>query len=118
MAGGGKRGRGRLFLRLPRAEHLAGDAPAPDGFIYFLASSYVVDGAPVRAVKIGHSASLFAVNARVTCLQIGNPDPLDLIAVIAGSRGEEDALHALLHPHWIRGEWYLLAPARRLLPYL
>ena len=110
-------------MRRPRAAELISDsgAPSSDGFIYFMTSAVVLDDGHIAlAVKIGHSALLDSINVRVSNIQLGNPNVVRLVAVVAGSREEEDALHARLEDAgaWLRGEWFRLDLVRAEVPHI
>jgi hypothetical protein len=64
---------------------------------------YLIREIPSNRLKIGTTQDLAQ---RVACLQIGNPDPLEVVAWYPGSFAAE----AVLHERWsyfrIHGEWY------------
>lgn len=76
--------------------------PAPlaakgEAVIYFIRSG--------RHVKVGHTTNL---PKRLSELQTGNPEPCFVEKVIAGTKGQEEALHRHLCELGFqsRGEWY------------
>lgn len=68
--------------------------------VYFIA----IRGGPI---KIGRSCN---PRARLRELQISQPAPLRLLAVIAGGRGVEANFHRRFAHAKIRGEWYTREP--------
>lgn len=60
-------------------------------------------------VKIGHTEQ--NVTKRVSELQIGSPEPLDLLGFIEGDRTDEKRLHKRFAAHHVHGEWFELGPA-------
>jgi hypothetical protein len=56
-------------------------------------------------VKIGRAMD---VQQRLTELQVGCPDKLELLATIEGGPKEERAFHKLFSDIHVRGEWFLL----------
>lgn len=65
------------------------------GLVYFAESA--------GRIKIGHSTDL---PKRLDTLRIGNPSPIDLIGVVAGSQDLERAIHQYLKSMRIVGEWF------------
>lgn len=65
------------------------------GFVYAIESH--------GAVKIGYTRHPFV---RMHALNHASPFPLTLLGFVKGSQQQENALHALLKPYRIRGEWY------------
>ena len=68
------------------------------GFIYFVRQQE-----PYPRYKIGFSAD---VKKRISCLRTGNPEPIELVGHIRGSRGQERGIHEVLKPYRVTGEWY------------
>lgn len=70
---------------------------------------YVVQAAPVMAVKIG-----FTRNAelawRLKGIQTGCPYPLKVLASVKGLPAQEREAHALLSPYRLTGEWFDWTP--------
>lgn len=68
------------------------------GYIYFIRCNNA-DG----FIKIG-----FATNTglRLSALGVGAPYPLELLAVMPGSREDEAALHERFSSDHVRGEWF------------
>lgn len=71
------------------------------GLVYFIRSGS--DG----PIKIG-SSTLRSVRGRIASLQIGNPEQLQLIAILICERcmQMEQALHMHLAEHRLNGEWF------------
>lgn len=70
--------------------------------IYFIQSG---EGGPI---KVGYVEGLTrsAIEFRVGLLQVGNPEPLKVLATMAGGRAEERELHKRFRAGHIRGEWF------------
>lgn len=64
---------------------------------------YFIHDAASHAIKIGLAKD---VERRLSILQIGNPNCLQLIAVIPGDERLEHLLHYAFMPDRIRGEWF------------
>lgn len=62
-----------------------------------------------RWVKIGIAND---VARRLSDLQTGNPDPLELLAVGPGGRVVEQLLHVRYGDQHVRGEWFELEPGQ------
>lgn len=58
-----------------------------------------------RYVKIGHAHDPLK---RLIALQIGSPEPLELIGAVEGGASAEGILHAHFKPYRVRGEWFLV----------
>lgn len=56
-------------------------------------------------VKIGHTLDLAR---RVSELQVGCPDQLEVLLAIPGDPSDESYLHERFAAQWVRGEWYRL----------
>lgn len=54
-------------------------------------------------LKVGRAKN---VSRRVSSLQIGNPVQLHLYAFVKGTQADEKRIHAEMHQHHIRGEWF------------
>lgn len=63
--------------------------------VYFLT-------APGR-IKIGHTAR---PERRLAQLKAADMEPLEVLAVVNGSRNDERRLHDMLEDHRLRGEWF------------
>src|SRR5690348_3896500 len=74
-----------------RAARLASREP----FIYFFACR--------EFVKIGWSTD---PAQRLSAVQVSNPDPVTLVALISGGEREEAALHSAFKTLYHRAEWY------------
>jgi hypothetical protein len=79
--------------------------PPHPGFVYFIESG--------GFIKIGWSADW---HARVRSLRTANPNPIDVLLVIKGSRQDEGDLHARFQACRAHGEWY--TPTRELLDHI
>lgn len=71
------------------------DKPPRRGFVYF-----VSDG---TFIKIGWASNW---RRRMIGIQVTNPHPLKVLAVLKGSTLRERALHRKFAKHHTRGEWY------------
>ncbi len=65
------------------------------------------------AVKVGSSA--LQPETKLMQLQIGSPHKLHMLGALSHTREDESAIHKLLDPFWIRGEWFALVPECRAL---
>lgn len=74
-----------------------------DGYVYFLQG---FGGGPI---KIGYSAN---PRGRFRAIQGSNPEPLDLVATIPGSRNSEREWHEMFSADRLHGEWF--KPSRSL----
>lgn len=79
--------------------------PQHPGFIYFIESG--------GFIKIGYSKKW---EKRVLSLKSANPQKIDVLLVIEGTREREGDLHARFQESRIRGEWY--QPTQALLDYI
>lgn len=70
--------------------------------IYFIRSG--------QYVKIGVSN---APKKRIAAIQSGNPNPIEILAIIDGSYEQEAALHQLFADAHHMGEWFVDCPAIR-----
>ena len=50
------------------------------------------------------------LEARLASLQTGNPEKLEVLAVICGSLTMERAFHAVFAEHRLQGEWFKRTP--------
>jgi hypothetical protein len=80
------------------------------GNIYFIQEE---ESGPI---KIGFSTDLRTLRTRLTHMQVDNPRPLRCLATLAGTGGDEYALHTRFKLYQIRGEWF--EPAQELLDYI
>lgn len=71
---------------------------------------YVVQCGNEAPVKIGFTAPHY-LKMRLTALQIGNANKLDIIAQAKVFFWQEKAAHIALSEHRITGEWFLWTPA-------
>ena len=74
---------------------------------------YFIQGRRTKLIKIG-----FAQNAkeRLSRLQTGSPDILELIAVRVGDKYEENELHYMFKAHKSHGEWF--KPCEEIFTYI
>lgn len=79
--------------------------PVLPGFVYFIRAG--------DAIKIGFSQS---PNARKNELQTGNPEKLQILAIVPTSVLQEHEAHAQFDELRIRGEWFQATP--ELLQYI
>jgi hypothetical protein len=68
---------------------------------------YFIQAGAGGCIKIGIASNL---QSRISCLQIGCPDMLVLLASVPGGAKEESFLHEHLRRHRVRGEWFKPAP--------
>jgi hypothetical protein len=68
---------------------------------------YVIGSPEGDAVKIRHSND---PTRRLATLQAGSPIALSVLAVFAGGRQLESALHRWFAPQRLHGEWFQLGP--------
>lgn len=78
------------------------------GFVYFLQAG------EAGAIKIGFSAT--SVERRIHGNQVGCPERLIVLGVVAGDVALEKRLHKAFRPCALRGEWF--APHRRLIAFI
>lgn len=74
--------------------------------VYFLVDE------PMSAVKIGRTVDTVR---RLRELQVGGTSKLKYLGWIPGGSEQEGALHRVMAEHRIRGEWFRLTPAVRVL---
>lgn len=75
---------------------------------------YFIQDSATCNIKIGRTGPFSVgdgVDARIKSLQIGNPSPLVLLAVVDGGFEEEAHLHQLFASHRLAGEWFRPSPA-------
>lgn len=82
------------------------DCDRPHSFVYFIQAS-------CGGIKIGVAKN---PSGRLAQLQIGHPEPLNLLGSIAGALPTEQALHTFYAPERVRGEWF--RPSARLLRFI
>lgn len=70
-----------------------------EGFIYFVRPSR----ASGALTKIGFASDL---KKRLQSLQIGSPEPLEIIAAAPADKSEEHMLHEFFAAKRVRGEWF------------
>lgn len=75
------------------------DCGRPTSHVYFIRAG--------QAIKIGVSGN---VRDRLSALQIGHPDKLELMGSIAGTVVTEAAIHTAFAPDRLRGEWFRASP--------
>ena len=56
-------------------------------------------------VKIGYGGD---PESRLSQLQVGNPDELNIMVCFPGGQAEEDRLHSFFRSFRVRGEWFRL----------
>jgi hypothetical protein len=61
-------------------------------------------------VKIGHSRD---VQARIRTLTVGNPDELQVVLILEGSKTQEYEIHGRFKSLRLRGEWFEFAEELR-----
>jgi hypothetical protein len=91
-------------LPAPRAIDRYRQWKGPDGpirHIYFIRAA-------TGHIKIGTALN---PTTRLADLQVGNPQPLELIGAVPGSRAQEKALHAEFAEHRSIREWFNPTPA-------
>ena len=75
-------------------------------------SVYFIQEGKSGPVKIGYIRSRafgngqYALNARLSNLQVGNPRMLKCLGIIDGDRGQELIVHEQFARHRIRSEWF------------
>jgi hypothetical protein len=94
----------------PHLGHAKWTRTDPAHGIYFIESG---KGGPI---KVGWAKD--SVSERLTILQTGNPEHLNLVGVVVGDVQAERALHRVLGWARIRGEWFAREPALRVLDRL
>jgi hypothetical protein len=73
------------------------------GFVYFICAPR---SSGREAVKIGYSK--FYPQKRLTDLQTGNPEKLELMGFFRGTRNLELQMHRQFCKHRISGEWFAI----------
>lgn len=73
------------------------------GYVYFIQS-----GGRMGPIKIGWTKN--DPITRLRDLQTGNPEPLELLSWRAGGPDLEAALHLVMRPLHLRGEWFAPGP--------
>jgi len=68
---------------------------------------YAVYDEAADAVKFGKAKM---TRRRLSNLNVGNPNPLELVATVPAPAGLESALHRLLSDHCVKGEWFRASP--------
>lgn len=79
------------------------DAFKPAPVVPAGARVYFLQASRSGLIKIGHSSD---VESRIASLRTGSPEPLVLLAVMAGGREVEQGLHARFAGARVRGEWF------------
>lgn len=74
---------------------------------------FVQAGGPGRPIKIGYSGK---IRERVTEIQVGCPDEVEVLLTHPGTKADEFALHRQFAKDWFRGEWFL--PSEALLTHI
>lgn len=87
-----------------RDPNIARLGQTPKGYIYFVQAE---GGGPI---KIGHA---FDVAKRLSELQIGAPQALQVIATTPGTRATEDEFHRRFADDRLHGEWFESTPRLR-----
>jgi hypothetical protein len=72
-----------------------------EGFIYFIQGEC---GGPI---KIGYTADL---KRRITSLQTGYPDRLELLLAFPGNQELEKTVHKIFEQYRLKGEWFQSSP--------
>lgn len=81
------------------------------GIVYFL--SHGASG----PIKVGFTADRNA-DSRLRQLQVGTPEPLEVVGAVTAYASIERAIQTFLTPHLVRGEWFEREPALLLLSRL
>lgn len=74
---------------------------------------FVQAGGLGRPIKIGYSGTIFK---RITEIQVGCPDDVEVLLTYPGTKTDELALHQQFASDWLRGEWFM--PSEDLLTYI
>jgi len=74
---------------------------------------YFVQGQRSGLIKIGYSTS---IKARLRTLRTASPEPLEVLAIVEGTKDDERALHERFRFARSHGEWF--HPRRRLLEHV
>ncbi len=64
---------------------------------------YAIRAVTLNVFKIGFS---YTPEERLTSIQTGNPDKLELHSWVYGTQAQERLIHAHLSPHKMNGEWF------------
>ena len=70
-----------------------------EDIVYFILDTYS------NAVKIGYS-TLNNLKKRITQLQIGSPNELQILGIVYGDRKTESQIHEQFSSYHLRGEWF------------
>lgn len=90
--------------------HLETEPELIRGVVYFLHAPHSL------AIKIGFTSQ---IDYRLSSLQTGSPEPLQLLGTLPANMGLEKALHKELEDVHMRGEWFCVChPVRELVRYL
>lgn len=73
------------------------------GFVYF------IRGRITRRIKIGYVED--DIFRRLIEMQVGSPDPLELIGIVNASYAIEQKLHSILEEYNTHGEWFEGSPS-------
>lgn len=99
----------RWLCYLVKQRHQDGECTEDDPFYAMLEENsliYLIGSEVGRPVKIGHSASLSTLSARLKNLQSANSEKLRVICAIPGTIQQERELHKTLAEHNVNGEWF------------
>jgi len=77
---------------------------------------YFIQQGNAGPIKIGFSQNSETFKKRLTNMQIANPDNLNLLKTIEGSRSLEFRLHDSFQEFLVRGEWF--KPSDKLLAFI
>ena len=91
-----------------RGVSLALKSPSDDGVVYCVAES----GPHARAFKVGVTTRP-NLRSRISSLQTGNPNPLEVLMVCPGDRELEAVFHQVLSPVRLCGEWFQMSDTSR-----
>ena len=75
---------------------------------------YFIQQGATGPIKIGYTKK--TIQYRMSTLQTGCPEKLQLLATAEGGRLEETAIHGLFAKHRMEGEWF--KPAQEIFNYL
>lgn len=67
------------------------------GFVYFIQDT------GNRYIKIGYTED---IKSRASCIQTGNPNPIDILAYVRANKKDEAKVHVALKKYRHRGEWF------------
>ena len=65
---------------------------------------YFISSPNQKAIKIGHTGD--NVYTRLSVIQVGNPEKLELLGTMEGDEEKEAQLHEWFESYRIRGEWF------------